>query len=142
MDCQVRRGGTAMVEAQLDQPFPEDRPGVFETRNEVILVGRVSGEPMQRELPSGAEISSFRVVVDRPRSRRTAGPSGRVITVDTLDCVAWTKAQRRKVVVLRAGDQVSVTGALRRRFWRSGGAVASRYEVEVTAVRRLKRAEG
>jgi single-strand DNA-binding protein len=129
-----------MVEALRNLTDPAERPGVLETRNEVQLVGRVSGQSTERELPSGDLIATFRIVVDRPRSRRTTAPNGRAITVDTLDCVAWTKAQRKTVIGLKAGDLVAVDGALRRRFWRAGGAVASRYEVEVGVVRRLRRA--
>jgi single-strand DNA-binding protein len=113
--------------------------GAGESRNEVVLVGRVSGRSDERELPSGDLIATFRVVVDRPPTRR-AGAAGRAVTVDTVDCVAWTKALRRKVVALAAGDVVAVEGALRRRFWRSGGAAASRYEVEVVNLRRIGRA--
>lgn len=34
-------------------------------------------------------------------------------------------------------DRVEVEGALRRRFWRSSSGLASRYEVEGIAVRRV-----
>lgn len=107
-------------------------------RNEVLLVGRVSGEPEERELPSGDRLVTWRVVVDRPPTRRL--PEGvRTATVDTLDCVAWTVATRRAAAALHADDVVEVHGALRRRFWRVGAAAASRCEVEVTTVRRVSR---
>lgn len=117
--------------AQVDEPAP--------ARNEVVLVGRVSGEPEQRELPSGDALVSWRVVVERPVPRR-ATPSGvRAPTVDTLDCVAWTATVRRTARGLADGDVVAVEGALRRRFWRSGAGAASRTEVEVEVLRRLSR---
>ena len=107
-------------------------------RNEVLLVGRVSGEPEEREVPSGDRLVTWRLVVDRPRGRRV--PHGvRTATVDTLDCVAWTAATRRAALGLRADDVVEVHGALRRRFWRAGAAAASRCEVEATTVQRLSR---
>ena len=40
-------------------------------------------------------------------------------------------------VDLGPGDVVEVTGALRRRFFRGGGGVQSRYDVEVSALRRM-----
>ncbi len=107
-------------------------------RNEVLLVGRVSGLPEQRELPSGDQIVAWRVVVDRKPVRRP--PEGvRTASVDTFDCVAWTARLRRSALVLAEGDIVEVEAALRRRFWRAGGATASRYELEVLALRRLSR---
>lgn len=108
------------------------------TRNEVLLVGRVSGAPQERELPSGDRLVSWRVVLDRPPSRRSTTTS-RSPTIDTVDCVAWTSAVRRTARGLGDGDVVSVQGALRRRFWRAGAAAASRTEVEVEALRRLRR---
>lgn len=106
-------------------------------RNEVVLVGRVSGAAEDRELPSGDVLTTFRVVVDRPPLRRSPPEGVRPPTVDTLDCVAWTAATRRRAQSLGPGDLVSVEGALRRRFWRTPGGPASRYEVEVLALRRL-----
>lgn len=110
------------------------------TRNEVVLVGRVSGVPEQRELPSGDVLVSWRVVVDRPPPpARRAAPSRRPPTIDTLDCVAWSAAARRTAAGLCDGDVVAVEGALRRRFWRGSGGAASRTEVEVAGLRRISR---
>jgi single-strand DNA-binding protein len=107
-------------------------------RNEVVLVGRVSGEPEERELPSGDRLVSWRVVVDRPPPRKV--PAGvRAPTVDTVDCVAWAAPVRRTARGLADGDVVSVEGALRRRFWRAGAGALSRTEVEVEQLRRLSR---
>jgi single-strand DNA-binding protein len=107
-------------------------------RNEVVLVGRLSGEPQERELPSGDCLVSWRLVVDRPPGRKP--PEGvRPTTVDTLDCVAWSPGVRRSAKALQAGDVVEVQGSLRRRFWRAGAAAASRCEVEAASVRRLNR---
>jgi single-strand DNA-binding protein len=103
----------------------------------VVLLGRVSGAPQERELPSGDILVSWRVVVDRPPPRRR--PSGRAPTVDTLDCVAWSATVRRTARGLLDGDVVSVEGALRRRFWRGSSGATSRTEVEVEALRRISR---
>lgn len=114
----------------------DDRPG----RNEVLLVGRVSAPAEQRELPSGDQLVLWRVVVDRPPPRRPLPTGVRTATVDALDCVAWSAAARRTARSLQRGDVVEVTGALRRRFYRTGAGATSRTEVEVDAVRRLVRA--
>lgn len=117
----------------------DDESGV-EARNEVLLVGRVSGTPEERELPSGDSLVSWRVVVSRPTPRRAAPEGVRQTTIDTLDCVAWTAGLRRTARGLVDGDVVAVEGALRRRFWRAGGGAASRCEVEVSTLRRLRKA--
>ena len=112
---------------QRDQRL-DNRPG-----NEVRLCGRVSGDPQERELPSGDRMWSFRVVVPReqPRGRQT---------VDVVDCAVWGGRARRTVSGWTDGDEVEIAGALRRRFFRSGGATASRVEVEVTTARLIRRA--
>ena len=102
--------------------------------NEVLLTGRVSGEPQERELPSGDHVVQFRVVVRRA-TPRLAG-AGSKAGVDTIDVSCWTKALQRKALRCSPGDAVTVHGALRRRFWRAPGGPASRYEVEVTALER------
>lgn len=109
------------------------------SRNEVLLVGRVSGEPTERTLPSGDVLVSWRVVVDRPAPRRPPPEGVRRATVDTLDCQAGGAGLRRTALALRPGDVVEVTGALHRRFYRAGVATLSRCEVQVQALRRLAR---
>lgn len=116
--------------------------GASASRNEVVLVGRVSGSPQERELPSGDLLVSWRLVLDRPRPRRPAREGARVVTIDTVDCVAWSAGVRRTARSLSDGDVVALEGALRRRFWRGSGRAESRTEVEVEALRRLHRAGG
>jgi single-strand DNA-binding protein len=106
-------------------------------RNEVRLVGRLAADPVRRELPSGDLLVQFRLVVERDRTRRQAGP--RAPTVDTLDCTAWRKDVQRSLASCLPGDVLEVSGALRRRFWRAPGGPASRSEVEAGRLRRLLR---
>ena len=108
--------------------------------NEVRLVGTVSGDPEVRVLPSGDELCVVRVVVPRvPVRVRSDGR--RQPSVDVLDCCAWEARPRRAIGGWRSGDEVEVTGALRRRFFRvGGGAPASRVEVEVSSARLVRRA--
>jgi single-strand DNA-binding protein len=97
--------------------------------NEVRLVGRVSGSPESKELPSGDIVVQLRVVVGRP-------PSERKTQVDTIDVSCWTAAARRAALRQHDGDLVEVSGALRRRFFRAGATTQSRYDVEAVTVRR------
>jgi single-strand DNA-binding protein len=111
-----------------------------EPRNEVVLVGRLAAAAEGRELPSGDLLTSWRLVVDRPPSRRRPPEGVRPATVDTLDCVAWLGGVQRSAVAWVPGDLIAVEGALRRRFWRGASGSSSRYEVEVTKARRVSRA--
>jgi len=103
-------------------------------RNEVTLVGRLSAEAAERTLPSGDVVVSWRVVVQRPPE-----PSRASMAVDTIECVARTPALGRRALTWLPGDTMEMTGALRRRFWRGGDGVRSRYEVEVATARRSGR---
>lgn len=109
---------------------PEDEPAV----NEVRLVGRVSGDPMSRDLPSGDTVVQLRVVVRRTGPQRAGART--TALVDTVDVACWSKGVQRRACRLGDGDVIEVTGALRRRFWRSPGGAASRYEVEAATVTR------
>lgn len=97
--------------------------------NHVELTGRVSGEPTVREMPSGDELVTLRVVVAR----------GEGHPVDTIDCACWSAGARRAALRLADGTRVRVEGSLRRRFFRAPGGAASRYEVEVARLVRDRR---
>ena len=120
------RGAAARARGEVDMATEpvESRPAV-EPVNEVRLRGRWTGAK-ERQLPSGDEVVVARVVV--PRSGGG---------VDTLECAVWTRALRRRAMRLDDDVLVEVTGCLRRRFWRTPGGPASRYEVEIGSIRRL-----
>ena len=116
-----------------EMPAPAAEPESVHS-NEVILVGRLAQEPQERELPSGDVLCTFRLVVDRAGAARSRQ------TVDAVECVAWSPRLRRTVGTWRPGDVVRVEGALRRRFFRTSGSVASRVEVEAVRARVVRRA--
>lgn len=106
--------------------------------NEVRLVGRVSAEPAEQELPSGDRVVTLRLVVPREGARRRGAAASGGATVDTIDVACWSGRSRTSALRLGAGDHAEVSGALRRRFFRAGGAAVSRYEVEASTVRRVR----
>lgn len=116
-----------------------------EHRNEVLVIGRLSAEPVARNLPSGAVVTSWRLVVERPaghpggKGGDPAGSDRR--TVDALECATFREDVARAVESARSGDVLEVRGALRRRFWRSSSGVASRYEIEATNAQCVRAAE-
>jgi single-strand DNA-binding protein len=82
-------------------------------------------------MPSGDEMVTWRVVVDRPASHGP-GPA-----FDVVDCVAWAARVRRSASSWAVGDVVTIDGALRRRFWRSPCGLQSRCEIEVRTAKRI-----
>jgi single-strand DNA-binding protein len=105
----------------------------YEPANHVFLRGMVASAPVVRTLPSGDELCSFRLTVPRP----PGDPSASKVRVDSIDCASTRATVRRSALRWVRGDVVEVTGALRRRFWRTpAGTPASRYEVDAATVRR------
>jgi single-strand DNA-binding protein len=100
--------------------------------NHVVLQGRVGEGLNERVLPSGDRVVSFKVIVDRSPSD-TGGKAS-----DMIDCVALSTGLRRKALRLAPGIRVDLEGALRRRFFRAGGALVSRYEVEIHSLTRVQ----
>jgi single-strand DNA-binding protein len=109
-----------------------------EAVNEVRLLGRLAADPQLRELPSGDTVWNLRVVVERRVLPGKGKPRQRV---DSLECAVWSGRLKKQVEKWQAGDIVEVAGALRRRFFRAGGATASRVEVELTGGRIIRRAK-
>lgn len=102
--------------------------------NEVRLVGRLLAPAQEKTLPSGDTLQTFRVTVRREPALRSKQ------SVDSLECVAWDGRVKRSVSGWRPGDVVEVTGALRRRFFRTPAGTVSRAEVEVSTARIVRRA--
>lgn len=95
--------------------------------NQCQLRGRVSAEASERELPSGESVVEFRLIITRE------GREG----VDTLDIAAWSATLKRRALTLKPGEWVEVEGAVRRRFWQGPAGLASRWQIEARAMKRL-----
>jgi single-stranded DNA-binding protein len=92
--------------------------------NDVLLVGRLSREPVEKTLASGDPIMLWRLIVDRPEAERRS--SRRV--VDTFNCVAFDDRLFALAQEWQPDDMLEIRGSLRRRFWRGG---LSQYEILV-----------
>ena len=95
--------------------------------NEVRIRGRVSGAAIEKELPSGDRVAEFRVVVARDDREG----------YDTFDIAVWKASLRKRAMGLHEDEWLEITGVLRRRFWRAGAAIASRWQVEGREVNRI-----
>ncbi len=89
-------------------------------RNLVILSGSLSRPPEVRTLPSGDSLVAYEVT-----SRPADGPAL---------SVPVTCAGGAAPVDLDVGTEVVITGVVRRRYFRAGGATQSRTEVVADAV--------
>ena len=123
------------------EPSPDDGErmgpaGGLATVNEVRLIGRLSLAAEEKELPSGDQLTAFRVVVNRPRDKRR----GSRVQIDALECHTWVARVRRAAMTWQIGDVIEVNGSLRRRFFKTGGRLQSMTEVEVSSARRVSRA--
>lgn len=127
-------GTSSTADLTGSRAAPDAPPG-----NRVLLRGRVTSAPQERELPSGTTIVSLRLSV--PREESTPMVRGSRQSVDWVDCSAWGARPRRSAARWRVGDVVEVEGALRRRFQRGGDAgTSTRLEVEILGGRIVTRA--
>ena len=101
--------------------------------NVVQLVGDLAAAAQDRELPGGDQVSTFRISV---RTEPTA--AGQKVRSDSIDCVAVTAGIRKRLAAYEPGDVIQVSGSLRHRYWRGGDGLSSRYEVEVSSLRRQR----
>jgi single-strand DNA-binding protein len=100
--------------------------------NQIVLVGRLSGEPEWRALPGDRHVAVWRLVVEH-RDARSPQDS-----IDTIRCVSYDPAIHSNIRTWSHGDVIEVRGALRHRFWRGPAGPRGLYEVEAAgAVLRL-----
>ena len=99
--------------------------------NLAVLAGTLARPPEPRLLPDGRTVWELDVAV-RPEGRAAASVPVSWSPPSTVDPAAWSP-----------GDEVLVVGAVRRRFYRAGGATVSRTDVlaeSVVPARQRKRA--
>lgn len=111
---------------KINQVKQEEVEEIDYSLNDVILRGWVTSSATERKLPSGDLVAQFRIAITRPEGG-----------VDTIDLEAWSAKNRRSALSLKDGEWVEVTGSIRRRFWRSGNTLASRWCVNTTEIRRI-----
>jgi single-strand DNA-binding protein len=91
--------------------------------NIAIVRGVLSSAPECRTLPSGSELAQLQVTT-RPDDGAAVS-----VPVTVADPPSWVSA-------LEPGDEIVAVGAVRRRFFRAGGATASRVEIAAVKVAR------
>jgi hypothetical protein len=96
--------------------------------NQVLLVGCIVGEIVDRELASGELISQWRVKVAR------IGESGS----DSIPCSTSVAAVRKSLSKASLASDYQIEGQIRSRYWNAAGVTGSRVEVNVTKMRKFK----
>lgn len=96
--------------------------------NSVNLVGRLTRDPEQRQLPNDAgAVCDMRLAVDNSRSDRSI----------FIDVFAFGKLGESCVRYLAQGRQVAVTGRLDYREWSSNGSKRSKHSIVASDVQFL-----
>lgn len=104
---------------------PDSAPSGVVTRNDVALCGPVAEMAEERELAGG--VIAARWTLRIPRDGERGGS-------DLIDCVAFDPELRERALGWSQGITLEVSGAIRRRFFRSGGRTTTRVEVEAFQV--------
>jgi single-strand DNA-binding protein len=82
--------------------------------NRVVLVGRLTRDPVVRKTNSGRSVTSFTLAVDR---RRSANADPSQPTADFISCVAWSQVADLIGQYVHKGSQIGVDGRLQTRTY-------------------------
>lgn len=79
--------------------------------NNVCLLGRLTDDPEVRISPGGVSVLSFRIAVDRPRTKDGEQQA------DFISCVAWRQQAEFIGKYFSKGKMIAITGAIRTRSY-------------------------
>ena len=97
--------------------------------SKVIIVGNVTRDPELRSTPSGTQVCSFSVAVNRSYKD---GSGSQVDQVSFFDCSAWGKQGETIAQYVKKGSGILVSGRLEQRSWEDkDGQKRSRVEIVV-----------
>ncbi|MEG0092909.1 MAG: single-stranded DNA-binding protein [Erysipelotrichaceae bacterium] len=78
--------------------------------NRVILIGRLTKDPVMRKTQSGTSVVSFTLAVERRVKTQDQ-------TADFINCVAWNKTAELITQYLHKGSQTAVEGRIQTRSY-------------------------
>ncbi len=96
--------------------------------NKVVLCGRLCADPELKQTPSGVNVVSFTLAVNRRYSSKNdtqAGPQA-----DFISLVAWRQTAEFIARYFRKGSSLCVTGSIQTRKWQDQNG-QNRYATEV-----------
>lgn len=94
--------------------------------NQVILMGNLTRDPELRSIPSGQQVCSFSLALNR--SYKGSDGNWQEAT-DFIDVVAWGPLGERVAQYLSKGRPCLVNGRLQSRSWEQDGQKRSKVEV-------------
>ena len=97
--------------------------------NQVVIVGCIVGEIVERELASGEVISQWRVKVPRDGE----------VGSDSIPCASSVASVRKSLEKVTSDCDYQIEGQIRSRYWNAAGVTGSRVEVNVTKMRKFKK---
>lgn len=100
--------------------------------NAVFLAGTLTDPAQERALAGGVKVVRWTLRVLRDPDR---------VGTDLIDCVALDEDLQLRALRWPQGGSLFVEGAIRRRFFRSGGRTITRVEVEARVVTELAAGE-
>ncbi len=93
--------------------------------NKAILVGRLTADPELKSTPSGVNVCSFTVAVDRRFVR-----AGEERKADFINCVAWRQTAEFISRFFSKGRMIGLIGSIQTRTWKDKDG-NNRYATEV-----------
>src|SRR3954464_10075305 len=94
--------------------------------NQVTLMGNLTRDPELRQTPTGQNVTSFSLALNR--SYKDAGGEWQEVT-DYIDIVCWATLAERVAQYLSKGRRCLVQGRLQSRSWEQDGQKRSKVEV-------------
>lgn len=94
--------------------------------NQVTLMGNLTRDPELRQTPTGQNVTSFSLALNR--SYKDASGEWQEVT-DYIDIVCWGPLAERVAQYLSKGRRCLVQGRLQSRSWEQDGAKRSKVEV-------------
>ena len=98
---------------------------MMQNNNVAVLLGRLTADPELRTIPSGAEVVSFTIAVDRPPDRNGERHA------DFIDCSAWRATATFIAKHFHKGDVISVAGSIQTRSYEYEGKKRKATEILV-----------
>jgi len=97
--------------------------------SKAIIVGNMTRDPELRSTPSGAQVCSFSVAVNR-NYKDSSGANQE--SVSFIDCTAWGRAGEIIAQYAKKGSGILISGRLEQRSWEDKeGQKRSRVEIVV-----------
>ena len=99
--------------------------------NRIIIMGRLTEDPELRATPTGTQVATFTVAVDRDFNSRDSGEK----QTDFISCVAWRGIGEFVSKHFRKGRMICVSGRLQSRKWEDrNGSKRTDWDVVVESV--------